>query len=254
MNDRENVDAAVSVPWWKPVVFAAMAGGMAWGIRGQYGHETGAMIAGLLVSLTLTFLLCPSVGALPVARAVAWATLAMGIGGSMTYGQTLGLTQNAPVIGNWEALLWGMLGLVIKGGVWIGFCGVFLGMGLGGVRYRPRHILALVLAMIGAFFLGIYLLNSPFSPANRELPLLYFSEQWHWNPDGELKPRFECWGGLLLALATAIAYSGWIPRGPSRAQPCLLGDPRRRSRFSRRAMPASLPRLEPGVFQPRHLG
>ena len=34
------------VPWWEPVLFSAMAGGMGWGIRGQYGHETGAMIAG----------------------------------------------------------------------------------------------------------------------------------------------------------------------------------------------------------------
>jgi len=28
-----------------------MAGGLGWGIRGQYGHEAGAMIAGLLVRL-----------------------------------------------------------------------------------------------------------------------------------------------------------------------------------------------------------
>lgn len=37
---------------WPAVLFPALAGGMGWGIRGQYGHETGAMIAGLLVSLT----------------------------------------------------------------------------------------------------------------------------------------------------------------------------------------------------------
>ena len=34
-------------------MFSALAGGMGWGIRGQYGHETGAMIAGVLVSLTV---------------------------------------------------------------------------------------------------------------------------------------------------------------------------------------------------------
>jgi hypothetical protein len=28
------------------MLLAAMAGGLAWGIRGQYGHETGAMMAG----------------------------------------------------------------------------------------------------------------------------------------------------------------------------------------------------------------
>jgi hypothetical protein len=44
---------ADALSWWRPVLFGALAGGMGWGIRGQYGHETGAMIAGLLVSLVL---------------------------------------------------------------------------------------------------------------------------------------------------------------------------------------------------------
>ncbi len=35
----------------KSILLTAMAGAMGWGIRGQYGHETGAMIAGVLVSL-----------------------------------------------------------------------------------------------------------------------------------------------------------------------------------------------------------
>ena len=108
-----NADTEQTAPWWQPVVFAAMAGGMGWGIRGQYGHETGAMIAGLLVSLTLVLLLCPPRPSLPVARAVALGTVAMGFGGSMTYGQTVGLTHDAELIGNWAALRWGMLGLAI---------------------------------------------------------------------------------------------------------------------------------------------
>jgi hypothetical protein len=56
----------------------------------------------------------------------------------MTYGQTIGLTQDPALVGNYAALRWGLLGLAIKGGIWIGFAGVFLGMGLGGVRYRAR--------------------------------------------------------------------------------------------------------------------
>jgi len=30
------------------MLFTALAGGMGWGIRGQYGHETGAMLAGFI--------------------------------------------------------------------------------------------------------------------------------------------------------------------------------------------------------------
>jgi hypothetical protein len=110
-----------------------MAGGMGWGIRGQYGHETGAMIAGVLASLVLVFLHCPRVPILPAARAVAFSTIAMGTGGSMTYGQTIGLTQNQAVIGNWGAWCWGMLGLGVKGAIWMGFAGLLLGMQRGGL-------------------------------------------------------------------------------------------------------------------------
>lgn len=203
MVDRET-------PWWQAVLFAALAGGMGWGIRGQYGHETGAMIAGLLVSLVLVFLLCPKRSLLNNARAVAWATVAMGIGGSMTYGQTVGLTHDSALIGNWAALSWGMLGLAIKGGIWIGFAGAFLGMGLGGVRYRPLEMLLLMVGLLIAYFLGVYLLNSPYDPANRQLPAMYFSDHWYWEPDSELRPRRECWGGLLFALLMLIVYtSGW---------------------------------------------
>ena len=197
------------VGWRLPVILSAMAGGMAWGIRGQYGHETGAAIAGLLVSLTLTFLLCPGLPRWQAVRAVAWCTVAMGIGGSMTYGQTVGLTHDPNLVGNWGALRCGMLGLAIKGGIWIGFAGLFLGMGLGGVRYRPLEILAVMFAAVVAYFLGVALLNSPFDPAQKILPPVYFSANWHWLPGVDWKPRPECWGGLLLALAVVSVYAGW---------------------------------------------
>ena len=71
MSNEVNDNSESVVPWWQPVLFAALAGGMAWGIRGQYGHETGAMIAGLLVSLTLVFLLAPGATSRQVVRAVA---------------------------------------------------------------------------------------------------------------------------------------------------------------------------------------
>lgn len=144
-----------STALWQCVLLAGMAGGLAWGIRGQYGHETGAMLSGLLVGSTLTLLLCPRANALAVARAVAWCAVAIGIGGSMTYGQTVGLTQNAPMVGNWAALRWGMLGLAVKGGIWIGFGGLLLGMGLGGIRYRAREMLLVMLGLIGLSLLGM---------------------------------------------------------------------------------------------------
>jgi hypothetical protein len=197
------------ISWWQPMLFAAMAGGLGWGIRGQYGHETGAMIAGVLVSLTLVFLLCPGVSSLQVVRAAAMGTIAMGIGGTMTYGVTLGLTQNAEVVGNFASLRWGLLGCAVKGSVWIGFAGLFLGLGLGGKRYRPLEMLSLGLGMIAMAILGAWLLNSPFDPGNGRLPAIHFSSIDHWAPDTKSRPRDEFWGGLWAALLFALVYCAW---------------------------------------------
>ena len=206
--------ATDSVPFWQPVLLGALAGGMGWGIRGQYGHETGAMIAGLLVSLVLVFLFCPKAALLPAARAVAFGTIAMGLGGSMTYGQTLGLTQNPGLVGNWEAWRWGMLGLAMKGAIWIGFAGLFLGMGMGGVPYTWRDMVRVMAIVFALYGVGWWMLNAPFDPANRVLPRIYFSASWYWQPDAgpELKPRPEVWGGLLVALAGAWAWVSWVRR------------------------------------------
>ncbi|MDP6678038.1 MAG: hypothetical protein QGG72_03995 [Verrucomicrobiota bacterium] len=194
-------------PLWLVMLAAAMAGGMGWGIRGQYGHETGAMIAGVLVSLVLVFLFCPGNRSIHVIRAAALGTIAMGFGGSMTYGQTVGLTHDTALIGDWAALRWGMLGLAIKGGVWIGFAGFFLGLGLGGKRYRPFEMFLLVLGMLTAVVVGWWLFNSPHDPEHKRLPFLYFSDHWKWEPGVEFKSRPEIWGGLLCALLTGILYA-----------------------------------------------
>lgn len=196
--------------WWQVALFCAMAGGLGWGIRGQYGHETGAMIAGLLVSLTATILLAPKANPLATAKAVAIGTIAIGIGGSMTYGQTVGLTHDRELVGNWAALRWGMLGLSIKGALWIGFFGTFLGLGLGGIRYRTREFIGLYLSLLGLCWIGIQTLNEPYNPAQRVLPSIYFSDDWRWEPTATLKPRREVWGGLLFALVGLLAYTRFV--------------------------------------------
>ena len=189
------------------VLLSAMAGGMGWGIRGQYGHETGAMIAGVLVGFTLVLLFFSHLTSVQAARTVALFVLGISCGGSETYGQTLGLTHNPSLIGNWCALSWGLLGVFIKGGIWIGLGGAFLGMGIGGKRYRPLEGFLLLLAMVGLLVLGTWLFNRPFDPARKILPRIYFSADWYWEPGAQLKPRPEVWGGLLLAW---LGLSGYL--------------------------------------------
>ncbi|MFO1092806.1 MAG: hypothetical protein U0992_05750 [Planctomycetaceae bacterium] len=228
MNSVASVSSSAPVdtpPLWQAIVLTAMAGGLAWGIRGQYGHETGAMMAGLLMGFVLLLLFCRRANSLAAARAVALCTVGIGFGGSETYAQSVGLTHDAQFIGNWGALWWGMLGLAVKGAVWVGFGAVFLGMGLGGVKYRCWEMFLVMLGLIGLHFLGVYLLNWPFDPANRVLPAIYFSHDWKWLVDTskELKPRPEMWGGLVLSLGALIAYTGLVRRDPMAPRVALWG-------------------------------
>jgi hypothetical protein len=222
-NAGEARSAARPVAAWMPVVFGAMAAGMGWGIRGQYGHETGAMVAGLLFAAVMAALFLPGATTLAAARAVGFCAVAVGIGGSMTYGQTVGLTHDAALVGNDAAWAWGMVGLAVKGGIWIGFGGLFLGMGLGGVRHRASDICLLFGVGLAVFFLGVGALNEPFDPASKELPWLYFSDSWRWEPGADLKPRREVWGGLLFALVWMVWQVGWMRRDGVAVRLCLWG-------------------------------
>jgi len=201
------------------MVLAAMAGGMAWGIRGQYGHELGAMIFGILVGFTLVMIFMPNASSLQAARVVALFAVAIGFGGSMSYGETVGLTHDVEVHGNagdphWNegAYRWGMLGLAIKGGLWIGFGGAFLGLGMGGKKYRPREMMWIGLGMMYLFVLGRWALNSPFEPQLKTLPTIYFSDHWRWEPDENVNPRPEIWGGILFAFIGLMVYLQFVKR------------------------------------------
>jgi len=199
----------IVISYFKVLFFAACAGGLGWGIRGQYGHETGAMIAGVLVGTTLAYQVFPYLPLHRALRAIAALTVGIGLGGSMTYGQTIGLTQDALLIGNQSAWLWGMLGLAIKGGLWIGLGGIWFGMALGSSEYRGRDVAMLMLGCIVLFLIGTWLWNEPFDPSSRRLPRIYFSESWYWKPDGILKPRREVWGGYAMVFIGLLAYTAW---------------------------------------------
>ena len=205
------------------IFLTALAGGMGWGIRGQYGHESGAMVAGVLTSLTLVMLFAPHLTPLNGLRAAAMMTVAIGLGGSMTYGQTVGLTHDPELIGHWGALRWGMLGLFLKGGLWIGFAAMALGMGLGGIRYRATEITLLLALLCALTFIGMAWLNAPFEPEQKRLPWIYFSDHWQFEPNGDLHPRREIWGGLLLALLTLATYVRWIRTDRLAARMAVIG-------------------------------
>ena len=164
-------------------VLTAVTMSLGWALRGTIGGgPVGAMIPGAMVMLCLCHLLGFK---RRVAIAAALGTIGIGLGGQVTYGQTIGFARFP------ETMLWGELGMTIKGAMWGLSGGVLVGLGLMHSKYKPSQILiGLVLMLIGTA-VGHSLVDEP--------KLLYFSD-----PDN--KPREEIWFGLTLGATFLVAW------------------------------------------------
>ena len=193
---------------WLWFALPSMAMSLGWGLRGYIGGgPLGAMIPGAMVALVLAALLRQS-------RHAAWlaasGALGIGLGGQMTYGQTVGLSLRP------ETFWWAMLGFALKGGAWGLAGGAIFGAAL--LRDRPgysaRRFLAALAAMVAATWSGWYFIHAP------KLAYFFFSDPFN-------KPREEIWAGLILG---ALAFLILTVRGPHRGivwrftvWPCLAG-------------------------------
>ena len=98
-----------------------------WGMRGTLiGHGKGAMLPGAILGMCVAFLSGNALLADNWPILAALGAAGMFFGGGMAYGQTIGLVINeAPAPHFWR----GVLGLSLKGFLWFGIAGAYLGMG-----------------------------------------------------------------------------------------------------------------------------
>ncbi len=155
---------------------------LGWGLRGFIGGGPfGAMIPGAMVALCL----CLPSKRQDAAMIAAFASVGVGIGGEMTYGQTVGFVVHA------ETFWWGFLGLALKGGIWGLVAGAVIGM-----AFAPstRLVIGGSIAMAVATEIGWKFFNEP--------KLVYFSNM-------NDKPRAEIWFGFLLAGLALLLWLGY---------------------------------------------
>jgi len=163
---------------WPIVLFIAIstiAVSYGWGMRGtNIGGETGAMLPGALMGLCIAvfsgspflrehFYLLGAAGA-----------LGMYFGGSMSYGETVGLRSNESPKG----LAWEMTGLFVKGGLWFGLFGAAVGMFLSFLAglYDLKAVL-LTFGLMPLFALvGSRLFDRPYDEEKGIHPRIYFSK------------------------------------------------------------------------------
>ncbi len=165
------------------IVFPAISMLLGWGLRGYIGGGPfGAMIPGAMVAMSISLLL-----ELPVAIAsafVVFGVVGIGLGGEMTYGQTLGLLKSS------DTMWWGTLGTTVKGAVWGLLGGTILAMGLTFKRLSQRTIVVSFILLLTGMLIGFKLINQPM--------LIYFSDP--------AKPRAESWGALLLGAIAVLVF------------------------------------------------
>ncbi|MEW6238650.1 MAG: hypothetical protein AB1656_24970 [Candidatus Omnitrophota bacterium] len=103
-------------PLFKPtaILFAALSLSIGWGIRGNYGHEFGAMLPGALTAMAV----CMASGREDWRERLAYfaffGACGWGFGGSASYGQVIGHTHS----GQYATQLWGFYSLFVIGFLW----------------------------------------------------------------------------------------------------------------------------------------
>ncbi|MCX7602520.1 MAG: hypothetical protein N2036_00445 [Bryobacteraceae bacterium] len=172
------------------LLLPALALSLGWGLRGFIGGgPLGAMIPGAMAGLLLALLLRQHGMS---AWLAACGAIGLGLGGQMTYGQTVGLSLRP------ETFAWAMLGFAVKGGTWGLAGGAVLGVALlrGRAGWSVRRFHMALALMLAATWAGWRFVNQP--------RLVYFSDPLH-------RPREEVWAGLL---AGALAFLLAAARGP----------------------------------------
>ncbi len=187
------------------IITTGMAAGLDWGVRWPLDRVPVIKFPGVLAALSLVMFFAPRASALTAARAAAMMVIALSFGCFINHGSTLRLFASEKITEvNLNA--WGFIGLFLKGALWIGFGGAFLGMGLSGKRYKISEVFFITLGLLILWHLGVLLLNKPFNPYSKEFPTLYFSvkviPKWY----GNTKPVPEYWGGFLVALIGLMIY------------------------------------------------
>jgi hypothetical protein len=175
--------AELSTSLWSYVIFPSAAMLLGWGLRGYIGGGPfGAMIPGAFVAMSLALLL-----RLPVKSAsilTLFSAVGIGLGGEMTYGQTLGLLKNG------DTLWWGLLGTTLKGSVWGVTGGIVLSLGLVYRNLSRKTIVTTFLLLLAGMVAGFKLVNQPM--------LVYFSDP--------AQPRPESWAAFLTGSLLMLYY------------------------------------------------
>ncbi len=167
----------------RPLCFTALALGLAWALRGHFGHEQGAAWAGAVGSLALILISGRPDWQRKALPASLLGGIGWGVGGMMSYGMVVGYGRS----GDFANVLYGLSMLAVIGGLYGFIGGGFLGLSLESEKDKKPDWPALLTQMVAAGLLvwGV---------------LIYQWELWM------TPPRSELWAACLGAAAGLAWY------------------------------------------------
>ncbi len=131
-------------------ILAGLAMSLGWGIRGDYGHEAGAMLPGALLALAIVITADRAdwqarAGTLAMLGALGWA-----FGGQMSYGIVIGYTAASTFVD----VVYGYSSLFLIGALWGGIGAAILSLGL---TWRGERIEQLVTPLLTIYLFWLLL-------------------------------------------------------------------------------------------------
>jgi hypothetical protein len=156
---------------------AALSLSIGWGIRGNYGHEYGAMIPGALAAMAIVLLAGREDWHRRIAYFAMFGAIGWSFGGSMSYGQVIGYTHS----GHSLSVIYGFASLYVIGFLWaaIGGAGTALPAALDRERltefFPPLIAVFIAWAAQDVFESTFYAVNPQY---RQESPLYWYDTDW----------------------------------------------------------------------------
>ncbi len=154
-------------------VFVALAVGLGWGIRGDFGHLVGAMYPGAVLALALAYVSGQRSLFLWMPVLAAVSGMAIGSGGTMSYGMLHGYAQ-ADTFVNYS---YGFVTLFLQGSAWGTFGGALIGLLLEKKPLRGIEWLSLIGTLLAAgwfvSFLAVDVLKFDINPPRNNTSIAF---------------------------------------------------------------------------------
>ncbi|MFO1020324.1 MAG: hypothetical protein U0903_06460 [Planctomycetales bacterium] len=181
--------SSLSNPLFKPlsILLVALSLSIGWGIRGDFGHESGAWIPGALAAMAVCILSGRDDWRSRVGYCALFGGLGWGFGGSISYMYPMSFASS----GQWESTWYGYGIVCYEGGLWAGLGGAGTALALCMSRDRLTRIFAPLCFVLTSMILFHYLevplsefLKSPSATGadgtwgRHKSPLYWFDADW----------------------------------------------------------------------------